>query len=322
MSEDTPATVTRLRPPDGPRPATDLRARVRAEIERGGISHAQAAREAGRGVSASTLTRWLAGTYPGDEAAVAARLERWLDTRADAARRSPVAGLDRHAETGAAAEVGGALAYAQAAGDMVLVAGPSGRGKTWAARRYCDARSNAWLVRVTGACVSVAGLLSRVADTVGGGPRHDSAMVAEAAIVQRVADRGALLVIDEAHHLGARQLDELRALRDIAGAGVALIGDDSIRVVLARCPQVVGRIGIRVDLRRVLTADAAAIAETALGRALGAAERKRVRACANGPGGLHAVRRLLARAALIARAEGRDSPGADDIHAAAEEGAA
>ncbi len=36
----------------------------------------------------SSITRWLNGTYTGDSEAVAAGVERWLDTRADAAMHS------------------------------------------------------------------------------------------------------------------------------------------------------------------------------------------------------------------------------------------
>ena len=301
----------------------DVRAACRAELDAGGLSIAQAAREMGRGVSSATLSRWLAATYTGDVAAVTARVGRWLETRAEAARRGlGGAGLDRHAETGASEDVAAALAFAQAAGDVVLIHGPSGRGKTWAARRYCASRTAAHWVSATGAVVSIAGLLGRVADAVGAGGRHGSALEAEAAIIARLRDRGALLAVDEAHHLRAALIDELRCIRDIAGCGLALIGDDQLRLTLARCPQVTGRVGMRVAFGTATDADIIAIAATALGRVPARPERKLLLAAARGPGGLHALRRLLARAWLIARAEGRDAVEAGDIAGAAEEGAA
>ncbi|MCY4479663.1 MAG: hypothetical protein OXB97_07190, partial [Rhodospirillales bacterium] len=76
----------------------DLRAAFQIELEQSGLSTARAADQIGR--HASSITRWLHSTYTGDNDAVAADVERWLDTRADSARRSlDGAGPDRHAET-------------------------------------------------------------------------------------------------------------------------------------------------------------------------------------------------------------------------------
>ena len=303
-----------------PDPGDDLRDAVRAEMKAFGISRAQAAREIGEGVSTATLTRWLNGNYSGDHAAVEARIARWLETRAERAKRSlGGAGLDRHAETAATGEISAALAYAQAAGDVVLVHGPSGRGKSWTAGRYCEARAGAYYVSFTGATVTLVGMLTRLAEAVGAGSRHGSALEAETAIVARLADRGALVVIDEAHHLRAALIDELRCIRDLAGCGLALIGDDSVRMTLARCPQVTGRIGMRVGLKGLADDDVTAISAGPLGRKPSASELKVLAAAARGPGGLHALRRLLARAWMLATADGRESIEAADVAIAAEE---
>ena len=87
--------VTQL---ESPTEKCDLRTAFQIELEQSGLSAARAADQIGR--HASSITRWLNGTYTGDNEAVAADVERWLDTRADAAKRSlDGAGLDRHAET-------------------------------------------------------------------------------------------------------------------------------------------------------------------------------------------------------------------------------
>ena len=296
-------------------------AACRSEMDAAGLSNARAAREIGTGVSEATLSKWLRGVYEGDVAAVTARVAAWLETRREArARDLAPAGLDRHAALGVTEEIEAALTHAQASGDVVLVHGPSGRGKSWAAGHYCRTRSGASCLAVTGATVSLAGLLGRVADAVGAGSRHGSALEAETAVVARLKDRGALLVIDEAHHLGGRQIDELRCIRDLAGCGLALVGDDTIRMTLARCPQVSGRIGVRVGLGAASETDIADLAAGVLGRKPATGELKRLLAAARGPGGLHALRRHLARAWTIARAEGRERIEAADI-AAAEEAA-
>ena len=107
------------------------------------------------------------GTYAGNNDGIAADVERWLRTCADAARHSlEGAGRDRHAETHAARNITNALAYAQAAGDIVSIVGEPGRGKTWASQRYCAGKSNAFFLGVSSAVHSLSGLLS----LVGGAP--------------------------------------------------------------------------------------------------------------------------------------------------------
>ncbi len=298
-----------------------LAERCRAEMEAAGLSAARAAREVG--VSSATLSTWLRGAYKGDSANVARRVEAWIETRREAARRSLApAGLDRHVDLGVTGDVEAALGHAQATGDIALVHGRPGAGKTWAARRYCASRAGTAYVAVTGATTSLAGMLFRVAEAAGAGGQHPSALAAETAIVARLEGRTALLVVDEAHHLNARQLDELRCLRDLAGCGLGLLGDDSIRQTLARCPQVTGRTGVRVALGAAPEADVAALAQSVLGRRPAREERAALMAAGRGPGGLHALRRLLAGAWLMARADGRGAIAAGDLAAAAESEAA
>ena len=305
------------------RPGADaeaLRAACLDEMERGGLSRAQAARLIGK--SASTISRWLNDAYGGDVAAVEAAVARWLETRAEAARSTlAAAGLDSHAETAASAEIETALAFAQADGGVALIVGPPGRSKTWTVQRHCRARAGAAYFRATRAMTTMAGLLSRLAEAAGAGMGHGSALAAETAIVDALRDRGALLAIDEAHHLRSAQLDELRCIRDLAGCGLALVGDESIAMTLARCPQIVGRIGVRVDLARIEAEDVAVIAAGPLGRAPRKTEMKALLGAARGPGGLHALRGVLGNAWALARHDDRDLIDAADIAVAVEEAA-
>ena len=68
-------------------------------------------------------------------------------------------------------------------------------------------------------------------------------MEGESAVIARLEDRGALVVVDEAHlrqgdRAGLRPalLDELRCIRDLAGCGLVLIADNSILIRrLSKC---------------------------------------------------------------------------------------
>ena len=239
--------VHHLDPNDAQVGTEALKADLLAETAGAGLSKNAAAKQIG--LSGSTLSQWLNDTYPGDVPAVERKIAIWLQTRREAQRRSfAAAGLDSHRELAVTDQVMTALSHAQAVGDVVLVHGQSGAGKSWAAQHYCRTHSSAHYVSMTCAVRGLPGLLGRVGVAVGVGATHGSALDAESAIIARLQDRGALLVVDEAHHLTAKLLDELRCIRDVAGCGLALIGDDSVRMTLARCPQIVGRIGFRVGI--------------------------------------------------------------------------
>ena len=166
------------------------------------------------------------------------------------------------------------------------------------------------------------GLLSLVGEAIGAGRHHRSALEAERTIIDRLRDRQALIVVDEAHHLRDKLLDELRIIRDRAGCGLALVADETIRMALARCQQVDGRIGLKIDLATQPMADVEDIAAGVLGRRPSKTELETLNTVGKGPGGLHAMRRLLGRAWMVAQAAGRDAIEASDIAAAADEGTA
>ena len=302
--------------------AGDIRAAFAAHLEQAGLSIAQAAREIGR--RESTISRWLNRKYTGDNDAVEALVARWLETQAEIAERSLAAvGLDRYTETGVAEQIMGALAYAQAEGDIVTIIGPSGRGKTRAAEQYCATRSGAFYLAVSGSVFTLPGLLGEVSEAIGAPVAVRSALATEKAVIARMrAGQNYLLVVDEAHFLRDKLLDELRIIRDRARCGLALVANESIEMALNRCDQVAGRVGLSIDLTTQPVADVEKIAAGPLGRRPEKAELKILTAAANGPGGLHALRRLLGRAFMLARAEGRERIQPADIAMAADEGVA
>ena len=302
-------------------PPATLQAECMAEMERLGLSRNAAAKRIGPGVSGPTLGLWLRGEYTGDVPAVEERIRRWIATEREAAKLSlAAAGLDVHRDLDVTGEVAGLLAHAQALGDIVLIHGSSGSGKSWAARRYCETHAAAWYLEMTCAVRSLSGLLGLVSDAVGAGAWHASALKAERAAIERLRDRGGLLVIDEADHLSAKLLDELRCIafhRDVAGCGLALIGEEGLTQTLARCPRIIGRVGARLQKKKPAESDVAMLVSGVIGRRPSRRELKAAMTAATGPGGLHALRRTLARAWMSARAARREEIGADDLDLAA-----
>ena len=278
---------------------------VKAEIARGGLSQEAAAGQIG--ISGAALSQWLRGVYKGDAEAVADKAAGWLASRAD--RRALRAGLPEAppwAETPLAKKALAALAHAHLASDLAVVYGAAGLGKTVAMRRYAGLRPNIWTATATEAASSVAACLARVAAAMGLrlDQRQRSAAAIEAAVVERMAGSGGLLVIDEAQHLPTRSLEELRALHDASGCGVALVGSDPFWLQLSggRRPefaQLFSRVGMRVRLGRPGAGDAAALLD-AWGLS-GSGLEGAATAIATRHGALRGLTKALARAHEIAR---------------------
>ena len=297
----------------GPKGALELE--CIAEMESQALSQNAAGKRIG--ISGSALSQWLAGKYTGNIPAIEAKVRKWINTEREADKRSlAAAGLDIHRALGVTGEVSALLGHAQAVGDIVLVTGHSGAGKSWAAHHYCQTHSVAWYLEMSRCVRSLSGMLGRVSRAIGAQGRYRSALEAEEAVIEHLRDRGALLVIDEAHHLPAALLDELRCIRDQAGCGLALVGNDGIMQTLRECPQIVGRIGAQLEKRKPAEADVATLVSGILGRRAGRREVKAAMAAATGPGGFHALRRMLARAWMISRTEGREAIAAEDLELA------
>ena len=292
----------------------DLRAGVEAVLADRGLTLAAAARSIG--VSASALSSWMHRSYRGDNDRLDALVGRWLTTEAEVAARR-TAGLDRHADLAATDDIDAVCHHAQANGDMALVYGAAGAGKTWTLRRFAGARAGAWLVTMSPAVTTPAAALGRIAAALDAGGGETTAARLERAVIEYLAGvRHAVLLVDEAHHLTAALLDVIRCVHDASGAGVVLSGNEPLWARLAsgeRAAQLVSRIGLRRRLRRPTEADVLTLAETLLRVRPTGPAREAVVAAGKGIGGLRAVRKLAGHALAAAAGGGRERVEPGDV---------
>ena len=282
-----------------------LRERFRGQLEHRGITLGEAAR--GVGMSAPAVSSWLGAKYRGDNDRVALLVERWLDTEAEMARMRAHQ-LDRHADLSVTLRVQALAAHAQANHDCALVYGAAGGGKSYALKRFCAERSGATYVSMSPAVTTPSAVLTRIADALDAGAGVTAAHRLEAVVVRRLAGRGALLVVDEAHHLSAALLDQVRCVYDGAECGLVLAGNDPLWARLAateRAGQLISRIGRHFKLKRPSDADILELARTLLRRDPEGEARKAVLAAGRGLGGLRATAKLIGAAATFARGDGR-----------------
>lgn len=310
----TESNVVTLNPSE----QADLISAVREEMDGAGLSQASVARETG--LSASALNQRLKGVYRGDNEAVDAKLQRWLDARRE--RRSADAQMPEApawVQTPSARRIRSALSYAQIAGDISVIYGGAGVGKTSTAIEYQGQAPNVWIATMTPATAVVGAALERIAIAIGLRPTGRASRI-EGEIIDRLQGTQGLLVIDEGQHLAPRALEAIRSLQDATGVGVAILGNQVVYTQLTGGNRSIGfaqlfsRIGKRVSLNRPVQGDVDALAA-----AWGVSDRKSVqllREIAKKPGALRAVTKSMRLASMFAAGDAAAAPSFDHIKAA------
>ncbi len=303
-----------------------LRQAIAALLQIGGVSQKQVATEAG--VGQARLSQFLAGKYTGDNDSIARALERWLSQRerkSEQAKTLPDA--PAFVFTPTANRVFDALTYAQLAGDIAVVYGGAGVGKTITSNHYAAQENNVWVATLTPSSRTVSGVLEEISIAVGVKNPSQRAVSARRDIVERIRNTGGLLIIDEAQHANIDALDEIRSLYDaggdivnhyIDGCGIKRVGQNGVGIALVGNEAVYGRmtggnraayldrlfsrIGKRTKVAKVLKSDVESLAA-----AWGIADSATIDllvAIGNKPGALRGVTKTLRLASMFAAGAG------------------
>lgn len=313
------AKVAYLPGTTAPDPATrDLRGVIRDALESDrDLTQAKIARESG--VSATRVSQWLAGSYAGDNEAVEQMLQRWLDTRV--ARREVMQTMPRapdYVATPSAELVYRTLRFAQYAGDVSVIYGAAGVGKTAALHYFAAQSPSVFVATMTPASAGVVPALEEIALSVDASSAAGGAAKLHRAIVARLRGTNGLLAIDEAQHLSVPALDQVRAIHDACGVGLALLGNETVFTRMtggnraATYDRLFSRIGKRVRLGQASAQDARAMAD-AWG-VTDPASRTLLADIAAQPGALRTVTKVLRVAGMSAGAG--TAPSIDAIRAA------
>lgn len=272
------------------------------------------------GIGSSRLNRWLKGLYEGDNESLEAELARWVDAynaRMIESRALPVA--PAWVSTPNGERVLAALGYAQVAGDIALIYGGAGLGKTTGIEEYERLNPNVWVATMSPSTASVVPALEEIAYALGLREVSGGAARLKRAIIARLRGTHGLLVVDEAQHLGTAALDEIRTLHDATGLGIALVGNESVYARMtggnraAYLDRLFSRIGKRVRLTRASRDDIDALIDA---WALKTKDcRQALHDIAAKPGGLRGLTKVMRLASMFAHGAKR-AVSCDDIRAA------
>jgi DNA transposition AAA+ family ATPase len=292
----------------GPADIEALRAEIRALLEaEPSLTVERLAQEIA--VPMGTLTVWIGGRYAGREDLVGQRVREGLKLRAERQQLRAVAPAEvQFVETPGALEFLEVFTLAQHLPDMAVVVGAPGIGKSMAAQHYAATTPAVYRIIASPAVIGPRAVLDEVARAMGllpQGALHNL----QNDIIRRLRHTGALLIVDEAQELQPAALNQLRALHDQAGVGIALLGNETVmsrvdgggRPEFAQLSRRVGRRLLRKGLR---AGDAAAVLDAA--EIEDAEMRRLLMAVAKRPGALGVMRKVLTLARIAASRAGEE----------------
>lgn len=300
---------------EGKKQARDIRQEI-VTLQNNDTKLTQAVIAKESGVSTAVISRYLADSYNGDNKAVEIKLTTWIDSyNKKKAQAAKMPEAPSWIYTHSAARIHGALSYAQMAGDIAVIFGGAGLGKTLTCQNYAESNPNVFIATMSPATTKVLPALEEIADAVGLRDISGWSSKIQRAVVKRLDKTNGLLVIDEAQHLDVRSLDQVRTIHDATGIGIALVGNETVYARMtggtraAYLDRLFSRIGKRVHLVRPTKND---VQDLLL--AWGIEDKECVRLCqeiAIKPGGLRGLTKVLRLASMYASGSRRNLTDAD-----------
>lgn len=282
---------------------SDIRAGLRTLVDSEKATFSQIARESG--VSAGTLSAFVNDKYNGDNKRVAQTLERWLDNyhRAVELPEPP-----RFVETQTVKQIWTSMRFASLTESIAVICGNPGVGKTEAAREFRRTNNNVWMITITPSCASVLECLTELAYELGmnDAPRRKGPL--SRALRRRLEGTQGLVIIDEADHLGAEVLEELRLLQESTRTGLVLMGNHRVYSNMTGGNRTVefarlfSRIAKRKAINKAKKSDVKAIADA--WHITGEKEQELLQQIAQKPGALRILNHSLRLATMTAHGHG------------------
>jgi DNA transposition AAA+ family ATPase len=250
------------------------------------------------GVGLAVLNQWLQRKYRGDVASIDRRMVKWLETRGlRASMSSLVPGVPAFFESETAQKITSHLQFAHSLGDILVVFGLPGVGKTSSIREYQRSFSNIWIATMSPAITRTMAVLQEIAFAVGATSGSLPARRLAKSIETKIRGTGGLLIIDEAHHISVLALDVIRSLHDSTGIGIALVGGVELETKLQGMPQFYSRVGLRIYVTKVLAGDVNAQLDA--WKITKPDTRRFLSALSTKPGGLRGVTKVLQLASVL-----------------------
>lgn len=218
------------------------------------------------GVSVTTVSLYLKGEYNGNVAEMDRKVSELIER--DKAKVVEAKYNTAFVPTLAARRGMEVMAFAHVEGEINVIYGSAGLGKTQMLKEYERQNSSAVLIEVDPSCTPKV-LLRKIAEAVGANARGVNNELLDS-IVRKLKGSERLLMIDEAELLSTRSLEFIRRIHDLTDVGVVLAGMPRLLINLKgknnELAQLYSRVGFACDLGNALSEeDLGLLAESALG---------------------------------------------------------
>lgn len=218
-------------------------------IKRTGKSQQQVAKETA--LSPSVISQFLKLSYKGDNEAVAKTVSQYLKM---AERRiTETKHVCFYKDMHNTQAVLFACFHAHCHGEIVLMYGDAGAGKTTALEYYTKDYSGVVMVTANSCTSSASSILQMIARKTGKVLSGKKELLM-ASLVDYFKNTGRLIIIDEADHLTLSALQAVRNLNDQAGIGIVLSGNNKIYTQMlqgSRCSEL-DQLRTRIVVRRMV----------------------------------------------------------------------
>lgn len=196
----------------------DFRLKARALLKARHLSIAEVARQTDQ--AASVVSQFLKGTYTGDNERVARRLENWLieKTSGEAGARAT-----KHVSTTITEKSLAVIRQTKRDQTVGIIHGPAGVGKSLIAHAAVSLLPGTRYMQCTVGMRTPSAFARRLAASMGVQPARTLADT-EQRLIEHLAGREALLIVDEAHFLSRDGVMVVRDIHKGCGCGVVLIG--------------------------------------------------------------------------------------------------
>lgn len=219
-------------------------------------------------ISIATLSLYLKGTYAGNVQQIDEKVEALIARHKEKVTEAKYS--TDFVKTLTARRGMDVIKYAHVEGELNVIFGGAGLGKTQMLKQYAKENSGAVLIEVDPSCVPKT-LLKRIAKAIGTTDTGTNDTLLEA-ITAKLKGSERVLLVDEAELLSTRSLEFIRRIHDLTGVGVVLAGMPRLLINLKgknnELAQLYSRVSFALDLGNQLPeSDLALLAEKALGTA-------------------------------------------------------
>lgn len=232
--------------------ADNIRAMAKRIMSESGYSQSQFGKKAG--IASSTFSQVINNKYSGDTEEILIKIRDFCDTHQRTREISEKVGRDiGWVPTPTAEEIMSSIDYCRALNDIVTITGKPGLGKSETAKEAAKRNHRTYYMVATPSISTPERLITELMDATYQ-PVHRSVSQNRQHLHTHLSGAISLLIIDEAQHLSAKALEELRLIHDKTNCGIVLMGNKTVTTRFAGSgkaalfAQMTSRIGMRLLL--------------------------------------------------------------------------